>query len=320
MSPYELTDFDVAARFGAKLSGVDFIKLICQVDFPIRFDRWIDSRTQASPDSRNLSADLIGSFHDDSQGGVPWCFILEFKSRPDPNSADQLRGYQSEVKHERPDPEPRSVYRFALGVINLTGEQTFPAPVRFGVSSIESMSPPFVVNLATFDAETVLERIDRGELGYTVLPFLVLMKNADCPEFVTRWLEYLSKETNPRYRREYRVMALIFAQCCGRLDLWTPHLKENEMVLSELTKRVMNNVREEGVKEGHKEGLKEGHKEGLKDGEAIGTLKGQIRLLERFLSLSTTSEETLQLMSLDELQNRVASLEAQWEASRGNGS
>jgi hypothetical protein len=52
MPTFELTEFDVAARFGARLNGVDFLELNSQVDFAIRFDRWIDSRTQASREAQ----------------------------------------------------------------------------------------------------------------------------------------------------------------------------------------------------------------------------------------------------------------------------
>jgi hypothetical protein len=37
-----VTDFDVAARSGAKFAESDFINMIAGVEFDLRFERWID--------------------------------------------------------------------------------------------------------------------------------------------------------------------------------------------------------------------------------------------------------------------------------------
>jgi hypothetical protein len=106
MNRYERSDYDTSARFGARLSGIDFLKLILQAEFPIRLERWIDSRSQASAESDNLASDLIGFFRDLSTGGIPWCTIFEFKSRIDFEVVAQLYGYLAEHAYERPDELP----------------------------------------------------------------------------------------------------------------------------------------------------------------------------------------------------------------------
>ncbi len=43
----ERTDYDVGARFGARLSGVDFLKMILDSRAEIALAKWMDTRTQS---------------------------------------------------------------------------------------------------------------------------------------------------------------------------------------------------------------------------------------------------------------------------------
>jgi hypothetical protein len=310
----EVTDYDSAARFGARLNGVDFLKLISQSEFPLAFERWIDTRSGSTPEARYIS-DLIGAYRDLSQGGVPWCLIYEFKSAPDPDSPEQLLSYRVQLRNERPDRNRGSRYSFLSFVVNLTGDRAFPEPRTLGTTGFASEAPPRVVNFATFDALEVFARIDRGELGLTVLPFTVLMKHGDEPEMIQLWLGYLARELNPRNRGHFQAIARTLAYCCGRYQLWEPHLKENEMKLSPVALDWISKGREEG----RDEGLKEGRKEGLKEGRQEGELMGQIRLLERLLALPISSKESLITFSVDQLQRRLAELESQWQ-TKSDGS
>jgi flagellar biosynthesis/type III secretory pathway protein FliH len=65
--------------------------------------------------------------------------------------------------------------------------------------------------------------------------------------------------------------------------------------------------------------IKKGKEEGFNEGVNKGEMLGEIRLLERLLSLPVTSKETLTNLSLDQLQSRVVELETQWQA-KSNGS
>jgi hypothetical protein len=151
------------------------------------------------------------------------------------------------------------------------------------------------VNLSSFDAYEVFARLARGELGLTVLPFTVLMKHGDEPEMIQRWLGYLAREPNPRNRGHFQAIARSMAYCCGRYQLWEPHLKEIEMKLSPVALDWIDKGRDEG--------------------EVIG----QIRLLERLLTLTISSKDALKSLTLDQLQVRLAELESQWQA-KSNGS
>jgi hypothetical protein len=225
MSEYEKSDYDQSARYAVRLNGVDFLKFICRSNAALSFERWFDTRNAAFAESKQRVADLIGSFRDDSHGGIPWCWIFEFKSQIDSLAFEQIQGYLTENIYLRPDPERGSRFEFGLLIVNLTGEQDQIASRPFLDSPFHSVSRPWPINLASFDAQELFDRIDRGELGFTVLPFAVLMKRGDEAETITRWLSYVVREPNPRRRADYYAIALQFAQLTRRRDLWAPHMK-----------------------------------------------------------------------------------------------
>jgi hypothetical protein len=300
----ETTDYDTAARFGARLNGVDFVKMICGVEFDLQFERWIDTRSGASVEERMIS-DLIGGFRDQTSGGVPWCLIFEFKSRPAFDVSDQLLGYRLQAREERPDRERGSRYEFLLFAVNLTGVQIFPEPRPFGTTIHTAERPPVVVNLSTFDAGEVLTRIENRELGFTVLPFTVLMQRGDNPEMIARWLRLLAKEPNAKNRGHYQAIARSLANCCGRYEIWFPHLKEEEMQLSR--------VALDWISKGREEGIELGEKLGEKRGLSVGAIIGQIQMLERFLGISQSPFESLEKQQVEELQARLKKLESEWQ-------
>ena len=129
------------------------------------------------------------------------------------------------------------------------------------------------------------------------------MEHGDEPAMIARWLDYVAREPNARFRNEYFSLALLFAHACGREAIWKEAFKELKMGESEI------------VKTWKREGREEGRQEGQQKGELIG----KIQMLEQFLSVTRTPKEELGAANLEQLGTRLAALESQWHGQRNGG-
>jgi hypothetical protein len=105
---------------------------------------------------------------------------------------------------------------------------------------------PLVVDVAAQDGPAALARIERGELGLTVLPFLALMKGSGSEAFISRWKRAVETEPDADRRRLYRDWALIMSEETGRDVVW---LKETEGWMARESKIITG-----WIKEGREEG------------------------------------------------------------------
>lgn len=119
------------------------------------------------------------------------------------------------------------------------------------------------------DARETLARIERGELGLTILLWVLLMKGAGDPLLVAIWMKLLLLEPSSQPRAEIAGVALIFAHWRGLQQIWGPSLEGLDVEQIELVRRWKDAARGEGHREGLKEGIQEGHREALRQAVRI---------------------------------------------------
>ena len=85
-----------------------------------------------------------------------------------------------------------------------------------------------------------------------------------------------------------------------------PQLKSNVMTLAE---RLIAQGEERGEARGEAIGEARGEARGKAHGEALGEVRGKIKVLEPLMGLKATTDESLSVMSLEQLNERFAELE-----------
>ncbi|WP_309643202.1 hypothetical protein, partial [Phenylobacterium sp.] len=74
---------------------------------------------------------------------------------------------------------------------------------------------PLVVDAAAQDALKTLKRIERDDLGLTIMPFCALMRGAGTLAFIRRWMRAVEREPDESRRLNYRDWSLILADLAG---------------------------------------------------------------------------------------------------------
>lgn len=204
--------FDQTARPLCKLDGGSFVAwalACCAPRPPLTFDGWDDTRRLVRPGEPDRTNDLVALVRDEARpGGQAW-LIAEIEEEAEPGVFYRMGDYELRLGREvNPTCDPDGPAVASL-VVNLTGAQP-AARLEWAWGGHGTRIAPFVVDVAAQDAVATLERIERGEVGLTVLPFLALMKGGGTPEFVGRWKRAVEAEPDEGRRLMYRDAALTF--------------------------------------------------------------------------------------------------------------
>jgi hypothetical protein len=88
---------------------------------------------------------------------------------------------------------------------------------------------PFVIDLVNLDGPETLEKIKRGELGLSVLPWLTIMQGSDSAEFLQEWFSVAQQEQDREKRERIGDMTLVLAELARcQLD-WLDLLRDWQM-------------------------------------------------------------------------------------------
>ncbi len=240
--------FDQTARQISKEDGKDFFGWLAARlarPWPVRFERWDDTRRTVWPGGPERTDDLVGILErTDRPDALVWV-IVEVKAEPESESLHQLGVYQlllaREVKAGLDGPEVGGV------LLHLTG-QPATRELRLSVEGLGSHLgvAPHVFDLEKEDAAATLTAIEQGELGLCVLPWVPLMSGGGRPELIERWKQVAEKEPNEERRRRFRDWALVLAELTKELLNWQRGL-EGWMVRES---QIINGWKKEGRDEG----------------------------------------------------------------------
>jgi len=102
-----------------------------------------------------------------------------------------------------------------------------------------------------------LERIGRGELGRSILPWVPLMAGGDEAAVVAEWVRLAAGEADAQRRADYPGLALVFADSVGRLPVWKQALEGFDMWESQVIREWKTAGRVEGRLEEKRKDLRQ---------------------------------------------------------------
>jgi hypothetical protein len=205
--------FDQTARPLAKLDGSAFFGWALGCCTPLAhltFLQWDDTRRLVVPGESDRTNDLVATFRDENTKRQVW-LIAEIETEPEPGILYRMGQYELLLAKEvNPSCDPDGS---AVGsvVLNLSGTQKTPR-LEWAWDGYGTRIAPFLVNAASLDAVAHLEKIERGELGLTILPLLALMTGGGTPEFIERWKRTVERETDESIRRMFRDAVQVLAE------------------------------------------------------------------------------------------------------------
>ena len=213
--------FDQTARPVAKTDGAAFFgwALSCCLSPPLTFLDWDDPRRLVRPGEPDRTNDLVALFHDAAHPKRETWMIAEVEEEPEPGIFYRMGHYELLLgKEVNPTCDPAGPAVGSL-VLNLTGVQN-PARLEWAWGAFGTRLAPFVVDVSRQNAVSTLERIERGELGLTVLPFLALMDGGGTAAFIDRWKRAVETEPDEARRLLYRDSVQVFADLTPRAVNW----------------------------------------------------------------------------------------------------
>lgn len=214
--------FDQTTRPMAKKDGASFFRwaLSCFSPPPRwAFNSWDDARRLVCPGEPDRTNDLVALFQDEGRPRRAVWLITEIEDEPEPAIFYRVAQYEAALgKEVNPTCNPKGPAVASL-VLNLSGAQR-PARVEWAWGEHGTRLAPFVLNVAHQDALATLERIERGELGLTILPLLALMHGGGTLRFIARWKLAVEREPDMAGRAEFRDAALVLAELTPRQVNW----------------------------------------------------------------------------------------------------
>ncbi len=227
--------FDQTARPLAKTDGAAFFRwaLSCCPPAPrLTFLQWDDTRRLVVPGESERTNDLVATFRDEDTQRQVW-LIAEIETEPEVGILDRMGQYELLLgKEVNPSCDPNGPAVGSL-VLNLSGSQKTPC-LEWAWGSYGTRLAPFIVDAAQLDALAHLEKIERGELGLTILPLLALMIGGGTPEFIERWKRVVEFETDEARRRLYRDSVQVLAELTAWQVNWLQGTRDWMMRESQL--------------------------------------------------------------------------------------
>jgi hypothetical protein len=249
-----INQFDKAARFAAKLDAEQFLAWVLGLPSEqLGFGGWLDTRAVPLPHEQDQIGDTVARLN---LGGheLPWAVAVEFQIEPDPLMFGRLLAYLAQIWQTlKPDPERGSRFQVGAAVLNLTGTGQASRQMRLAGTPLVTHLAVVERNLATESADDTVSKIERGELGWAVLPWLPLMSGGADEKIIERWKSRVLLEPESRRRSDCTVLALTFAEAADCRPQWELALKGWNMRESVVLTRFINEGRTEGRAEGRLE-------------------------------------------------------------------
>jgi hypothetical protein len=251
-----MAELDQTARMALKIDPAESLRwLVPELDPDLAFTRWLDTETIAFPGEPGRRCDTVAELVSHAGRSPPWALVLEVEARLRATISARLLEYVSRLLRKvRHGPHHRDKYQVAAILILLTGQKDdLTLEMRLPGTNLGLSWQVRVVSLAAQQATATLERIARGELGRSILPWVPLMAGAGDPAVVTEWARLAREEPDAERRTLYAVLALVFAERAGWLPAWKPSLEAMNVWESQVIKEWKNAGRTEGLREGQLE-------------------------------------------------------------------
>jgi hypothetical protein len=223
-----VAELDQAARHALKISPADAIRwLVPDLDADLGFTRWLDTETIAFPGEPGRRCDTVAELVSRGGKSAPWALVLEAEARPTASIIDRVLEYESRLlRRLRHGPRRRDRYLVAAVVIFLRGrKKQLTLQMRLPSTALGLHFTVGTMSLARAPAAATVERIGRGELGRSILPWVPLMAGGDDAALIAEWVRLANAEPNSQRRGEYAGLALIFADSVGRWPVWKQALE-----------------------------------------------------------------------------------------------
>ncbi len=248
--------FDKAARFAAKLDAEEFLAWVLDLA-PERlgFAGWLDTRAIPFPGEQDQTSDTVARLDPPDGDEPPWAVAVEFQIEPDPLMFGRLLAYLAQLWQAlKPDPERGSRFHVGAAVLNLTGTGNASREMRHPGTALVTHLAVVERNLARESADDTVSRIEAGELGWAVLPWLPLLTGGGDERIIERWKRLARLEPVERRRSEYAGLAMVFAEAADCREQWELGLKGWNVKESIVVNRWLAEGKAEGKAEGRIEG------------------------------------------------------------------
>jgi hypothetical protein len=240
--------FDQTARPIAKLDGAAFLAwaLWCLRRAPrLTFLNWDDTRRLVVPGEPERTNDLVAQVRDEDRPARQTWLVVEIEDEAEPGICWRMGQYGITLGREvNPRCEPDGPAVGTL-VVNLSGTQRARHVEPAFRGGHGTGIRPLIVDAAAQDAARTLRRIEKGELGLTILPFLSLMQGSGTTAFIERWKAAVEREKDEGRRLAYKDWALILAELTGHEVDW---LKATEGWMQRKSK-IIEGWKKEGAEE-----------------------------------------------------------------------
>jgi hypothetical protein len=241
-----MPELDQTARFALKIAPAESAAwLLPDLDRDLKTGRWLDTETIAFPGEPRRRCDTVLELLSESEQAPPWALVFEVEARPRATILDRLLEYCVRVLRKlRHGPRRRDRYRVAAVLLVLTGKQRdLRVEMSLPGTDVDFKWKARVVNLAKQSATGTLERIDRKELGRSVLVWVPLLAGGGDEGVATEWARLAAEEPDAQRRTDYVELALVFAEHVKRLPVWK---KEVEVLKMEWKSQIIEARRQEG--------------------------------------------------------------------------
>jgi len=223
-----VAELDQTARYALKLVPSEAIAWVLpDLDPDLIFNRWLDTETIAFPGEPGRRCDTVAELVSRGGRSPPWALVLEAEARPRSTILDRVLEYEARLLRKlRHGPHLRDKYLVAGAVIFLSGRRKdLKLQMRLPNTDVDLGVTLRAISVARESAAATLERIGRGELGRSILPWVPLMAGGDEPAVVAEWLRLAGGETDAQRRADYPGLALVLADSAGCLPIWKQTLE-----------------------------------------------------------------------------------------------
>jgi hypothetical protein len=173
--------------------------------------RWIDTRRLPFPGQPDRTCDTVAHLERLDDNHRPWTIVVEFNIAPDALMFGRMLAYLGLLwMEEKPAPERGD--RFCLGAVqvNLTGIGNCSNLSDWPDALVQTNLKVRELNLETFDAGSVLQRIADGNAPMAVLPWIPLMCGGNESGMIERWKEVAGTERSAQKRADYGALVEVF--------------------------------------------------------------------------------------------------------------
>jgi hypothetical protein len=227
---------DQASRYAAQAEPEAIVRRVLRgVGTSLGFRAWVDTRITPRPGQRDRTADRVADLASPEAPERPWLLVFEFQAQHDP---DKLDVTLAEAAHLRLDArhgeDRRGKYQILVTLVYLRGscpEGVLDMTLPGGWGTRHA---PLIWNVAEDDAGAALDALEAGVLTWGILFWISLMRGAEDPAVLARWLQHASRIESARVRADLARIALVFAETAGRLIAWSDAMKEWTMIESQL--------------------------------------------------------------------------------------